>query len=149
LREYRDGARESGFMEPVASRLEDQDIEALAGLYARLSPVPRAAAPQTSVERGLELATLGLPTRNVAACQSCHSGAARSDYPSLAGQPQAYLQAQLDLWRRGGRAKTDHGRTMAVIARQLTEQEIASVTAYYAGLPPAIAAPPPRAGVAP
>ena len=148
LREYRDGVRESGFMEPVASALEDADIDTLAALYSRIPPVARAGETNMLSERGLELATAGLPTRNVAACQSCHSGAARADYPALAGQPQAYLQAQLELWRRGGRAETAHGRTMAEIARQLTEEEIASVTKYYASLPPAIAAPPLQVGAA-
>ncbi len=68
-------------------------------------------------------------------CAPCHGpdGIAKdSEVPHLAGQNERYLINQLMAFRSGARRH----REMRVMARELTEAEIAALAAYYASLPP-------------
>jgi cytochrome c553 len=137
LRQFRDGKRESGFMEPVSVNLDDSEIASLAAHYAGLDSRARLTVPATErTVSGERLATQGDPDRDVPACDVCHAPEALLAYPRLAGQSAAYLVGQLELWQRGGRSETDTGRTMAVIAARLTPAQIEAVAAYYEALPP-------------
>jgi len=68
-------------------------------------------------------------------CAACHGsdGATGIDpsYPNLAGQNERYLATQLELIRDGG-------RNIPLMAGQLigkSDQDLANLAAYYAGLP--------------
>jgi len=138
LRQYRDGVRESGFMETVTVNLVDREIAALAGHYAGLDS-PVAVVPDAERLRGTgrQLAVAGNPERDVPACDACHAAGRLAAYPRLASLAAEYQVAQLELWQRGGRAGTAAGRTMSLIAARLSPAEIESVAAYYEALPPA------------
>ena len=66
-------------------------------------------------------------------CAACHGPlgiAAMPNTPNLAGQPEQYLVEQLKAYRSGKRAH----EIMSLIAKPLTDDEIAAVSAWYASL---------------
>jgi cytochrome c553 len=78
-----------------------------------------------------------------ASCAGCHGhqgeGLAASGFPRLAGQPGTYLAKQLHDFVTG----TRDSAVMAGFARNLSEQDVADVSVYYATLEaPAAAASP-------
>jgi cytochrome c553 len=89
-------------------------------------------APQ--MDRGLRIATQGLPENNVPACATCHAGGAREDYPVLIGQHPDYIVQQLELWQRGKRANTPSERIMKPIAERLGAQDMRDVAVYFGSL---------------
>ncbi len=67
-------------------------------------------------------------------CTSCHGdkGISKVDsYPSLAGQPAAYLEKQLRDFKAGSRSDVQ----MTFMARRLNEQDILNISAWYSQLP--------------
>ena len=67
------------------------------------------------------------------ACAVCHgpSGiSATPDAPNLAGQPAIYTAAQLKAYRDGSRKH----EVMAVMAKPLSDQDIANLAAWYASI---------------
>jgi cytochrome c553 len=74
------------------------------------------------------------------ACASCHGADGVSQMaltPSLAGQPDHYVQWQLVYFRRGARKS----EVMGPIAMVLDNEQIRNLGAYYASLPPPKSAP--------
>ncbi|MGZ5599711.1 MAG: c-type cytochrome [Methylobacter sp.] len=135
LREYRGDLRQSGFMEPVAVGLDDEQIDRLADHYASLTiPLnkPVQVLSSAGLEPGRQLAERGDRTRKIPACLSCHGANTRMDYPRLAGQSEHYLRQQLLVFQRGVRAKTPYGAIMTTIAKRLTEQQEEAVAAFFA-----------------
>jgi len=135
LREYADGSRSSGIMQPLAADLGGQDVERLAAYYANLVPkrTPSTTGTRPS-ERGRALAREGDPANAIPACDACHGRDGLARYPRLAGQNAAYMAGQLRLWAAGHHASTGGGAIMAPIARRLSEPDIEAVTAYFAAL---------------
>jgi len=134
LKQYRAGARQSGFMAPVAAELDNSQIDLLADYYANISSPPKQAldtVPAGFIEKGRRLAAMGDAERGVPPCSICHAGAALPAYPILAGQPAVYTKTQLRLWRRGGRAETGTGKLMASIAERMSDDQIGAVAAFY------------------
>jgi cytochrome c553 len=85
---------------------------------------------------------------HVATCQACHGTTGRSTaehIPHLAGQPRAYLSAQLHAFRSGDRKN----ELMSAIATQLSDAEIAELAMWWStrdvGAPPTAAAAAPAA----
>jgi cytochrome c553 len=67
-------------------------------------------------------------------CAGCHGAdgiSQTAETPSLAGQPDDYIQWQLVYYRRGARKN----ELMESVAQSLTNEEIRSLGAYYASLP--------------
>lgn len=70
------------------------------------------------------------------ACMACHGAngiSAIPMYPNLAGQKQQYLEASLKAYRDGIRKNP----IMSPMAAGLSDDDIADLAAYYAGLNPA------------
>ena len=68
-----------------------------------------------------------------AVCAACHGAEGISSleiYPNLAGQKEAYLASQLQNYRDGKRENP----IMAPMAKPLSDDDIADLAAYYAGL---------------
>ncbi len=68
------------------------------------------------------------------ACGACHGQAGISNnplWPHLAGQQEAYLAKQIREFRDGVREEP----TMIGFVATLSDQDIADLAAYYAGLP--------------
>ena len=66
-------------------------------------------------------------------CATCHGPlgmATMPDTPNLAGQPEVYLSEQLKAYRNGKRVHD----TMTLIAKPLTDDEIASLAAWFSSL---------------
>ncbi|CAB3848608.1 c-type cytochrome [Achromobacter ruhlandii] len=140
------GSRVSPVMAATAKALDPAQRQAVAAYYAGL-PAPlnvdRLAAtalqPGKPDDTGAWLATRGAWDKNVPACNQCHGPGGigvGANFPSLAGQPAAYIAGQLRAWRQGQRPPGPLG-LMPAVATRLTDAEIDAVSAYYAGLPKA------------
>ena len=73
-------------------------------------------------------------TKALFVCSDCHGVADVSvveNFPNLAGQKEKYLVKQLMAFRAGQRKSQE----MNLIARQLSDADIANVAAFFAGLP--------------
>lgn len=132
IHEYKELVRDSGFMTPVAHEMTEEETEALVTYYAALQPIQRdSIADQTTLTRGAEIATGGVPEAGIPACLSCHSGRASPQFPLLAGQSARYIEAQLQVWREGLRDRTGYGAIMAEIARRLTAEQAHDVAVWF------------------
>lgn len=128
LKTFRDGTRQSGTMMAAAKTLGDAEIEQLAHQLGRREAV---ASAQGSVEAG-EIARIGIPERDVPACDSCHGADARPGYPRLDGQDADYLLRQLELFKllgaeRGG----PNAHIMAEAVRGLEPEQIEALAELY------------------
>ena len=75
-----------------------------------------------------------------AACALCHGAngiAGIPSAPNLAGQQAIYLSEQLKNYRSGKR----HHEVMGVIAKSLTDAEIANLSAWYSAIKVTVEAP--------
>ncbi|MGA0587913.1 c-type cytochrome [Dyella sp. KRB-257] len=141
LDSFADGSRDDPVMKPIATALSSEERQALAEYYSQL-PLPaalaRPATPSPAPDsRGALLATRGRWSRQVPACEQCHGpggvgvGAA---FPPLAGQPAAYLAAQLKAWQQG-RRHNDPLALMQHISTALDEEDVNAVAAWFAAQP--------------
>lgn len=107
-------------------------------------PGPRALLVLLVVILGCGAAAAGdvaAGRRKALACQTCHGldGMGKlPEAPHLAGQPEPYLVKALNDYRSG--ARRDEMMTIAV--RDLGDQDVADLAAYYAAIE--ITATPPR-----
>ncbi len=98
------------------------------------SRAPRAI--RSSSKLGQTIYRGGVAARGVAACTACHgpTGAGiPAQFPRLAGQFAEYTAAQLKAFRSGERGN-DPNRMMRSIAERLSDQDIAALADYIAGL---------------
>jgi cytochrome c553 len=94
-----------------------------AAVAAATSPVAAQAAPPVK------------PPAIAQTCTACHGAKGISstrNTPSLAGQPDIFTQYQLVFMRDGGR----QAGVMQAIVKNLTDDNIRDLGAYYAALPP-------------
>jgi cytochrome c553 len=136
LRQYAEGVRHSGIMQPIAVRLDGDEIHRLAQYYSRRPSVriDVPSMPPDRITRGRSIATAGVPAEGIPPCLACHGRSAREVFPQLAGQQAPYIANQLKLWQRGLRDDSVTGAIMAPIARRLSSQQIQDVAAYFATL---------------
>jgi cytochrome c553 len=131
LLDYASGARESAVMSPRVAQLSDADRRDLAAFYAYL-PRPPGAGP-ADAGAAPQIVASGSPMQNVAPCGTCHGA---TDYktgsPWLAGEPFAYLKAQLIAFASGAR-HNDISQQMRNVARGMSAAEITASAKYYAG----------------
>jgi cytochrome c553 len=142
MADYASGLRPDAVMTPIAQQLDPADHQSVAlyyaGLPARAPVVPAAAVDARLVQWGGILYARGSAERGIQACANCHGPDGRGLsglYPSVAGQPAAYVEAQLRLWRNGTR-RNDLADLMGGLARRMTDEDIRAAAAYVAGLPP-------------
>ncbi len=143
MRAMRSGERATGVMQPVATRLTEQEIDEAARYFGRLQPLNSQVASsqvtgtdstESSIEsqvigsldavpEGLRIVNEGDKRQKIPACIECH-GRDRSSasYPSLIGQSSKYIETQLALYadrsRGGGQAAV-----MYDIADKLNEEQ--------------------------
>jgi cytochrome c553 len=92
-----------------------------------------AAVALASAANIASAADLAAGKAKAATCAGCHGANGVSAvplYPNLAGQKMAYLAKQLKAFKDGTR--TDP--TMNAMAKPLTAEDIANVTAYFSSL---------------
>jgi cytochrome c553 len=94
-------------------------------------------AASDAIRRGESIARQGSRDPALPACAACHDSAREllPLYPLLNGQPSGYLAQQLRLFRAGIRAATPAADVMANAAHQLSDADIAAVSAYYEQTP--------------
>lgn len=86
---------------------------------------------------GKVMVNYGVPERGIPACLSCHGHNGRGVdpmYPRIGEQKYNYLVSQLKKWRDGSRAN-DPMAQMQVVAKKLTDDDIANVAAYLTQAP--------------
>lgn len=141
LESYRQRRRESGIMAHAATAVPAETLPALAAWFAAQTPgeVPQRPDPALAA-LGEALAHAATDDPEVPACVACHgpAGAAppTGPGPAIAGQHEPYLAIQLRLWREGLRGGGPRAELMRKAAQYLSDEEIAALAAYYAGLPP-------------
>jgi len=95
----------------------------------------------SSLERSRNLENSAVPVATTAAqvCSNCHGTDGNSgspNFPSLAGQPKAYLVAQLKAFRQHSRADTAAIQYMWGLTRNLADAQIEGLAAYYSAQEP-------------
>jgi cytochrome c553 len=133
LEDYRDGKRDPAIMGLYVGPLSPQDLLDLATHFASLpNPFDRAAQTQNfKDETARHLIENGDPMRGVASCAACHGPQGLvTGAPELRGQQEAYAVQELEAFKAGSR-HNDINEQMRSVARQITDQEIAVLAAYY------------------
>jgi len=128
--------RDNAVMAGMVASLSNGDMRNVAAYYASQKLRPAAAASKELAAQGQKLWRGGNAVSSVPACAGCHGpdGAGiPSQYPRLSGQFAEYVEAQLKLFRAGGRANDPNGMMRGVAAR-MSDQEIKAVAEYAAGL---------------
>jgi len=128
--------RENAVMAGMVASLSDSDMRNVAAHFASQKLRPAAASSKELAAQGQKLWRGGNAANGVPACAGCHGpdGAGiPSQYPRLAGQFAEYVEAQLKLFRAGGRANDPNGMMRGVAAR-MSDPEIRAVAEYAAGL---------------
>jgi cytochrome c553 len=93
-----------------------------------------AGLPQGNLEAGRKLASVKMGANNQS-CVDCHGADGNApngpDRPMIGGQYADYLEHALMAYRKGDRSNI----TMAGQATELTDQQIADVSAFFAAQP--------------
>ncbi|HFT8608155.1 TPA: cytochrome c [Pseudomonas aeruginosa] len=132
------GSREHPVMKGIADALGDDEIQVLATTLAAM-PAPKPVALSrvaTPHSPGETLAVRGAWERNIPECVTCHGPAGSGvgeAFPPLQGQGEMYLSNQLRAWQLGTR-RNDPNDLMGHIAKSLSEEEIRSVSQFFATL---------------
>ncbi len=128
--------RKNAVMMSMAQPLSAQDMRSVAAHYAAQKPKTMGAAKKDLVPLGQKLYRGGNSATGVPACSGCHgpNGAGiPAQYPRLAGQFAEYTVSQLKAFRTMERTN-DPNQMMRGVAARMTDQEIAAVAEYLAGL---------------
>jgi cytochrome c553 len=136
------GTRTSPVMQPIARGLSDAEIHALTSYFAGLQgarPPTAASSPTDLVQAGKELVQVGAMTDPTPPCVSCHGidgHGVGARFPSIAGQPAAFLVNRLHEFQARAKAKAPDFGTMTEVSTHLNEKQIGQVAAYLSTLPP-------------
>ena len=128
--------RANPIMGGMVANLSDDDMKNIAAFYSGQQPKARAARDAALIKLGETIYRGGVATKGVAACSACHgpSGTGMpAQFPRIGGQHAEYTIAQLKAFRNGQRAN-DPAQMMRGTAAKLSDQEIAAVAEYIAGL---------------
>ncbi len=142
LAHFKNGIRNNPVMAGMAATLTPEDMLSLGAYFAQQKPKGSAAKDADLAAAGRKLFRGGDAASGVPACAACHApdGAGIPlRYPRLGGQYADYTLAQLNAFKAGARGmdkegKDINGKIMAQIAGRMSEQAIASVAQYAAGL---------------
>jgi cytochrome c553 len=128
LRDFKSGARKDDIMGPIAQSLSREDMQALA-LYFSQKPWPDLQQPRAD----REVAARAQTAINAIVCTSCHQSGFLGDstQPRLAGLTKEYLQQSMLDFRNKSRANNPG---MSDLMLAISEQDIADIAAYLAGL---------------
>jgi sulfide dehydrogenase cytochrome subunit len=128
MRAYKRGERDHDQMKAIAEGFTDAQIDAMGAWFESRpwvnTPVPHDPAKARDAETLAE----GL-------CATCHGpdGKGTGAGPRLAGQPADYLALALHDYKDGTRA-SHTARVASTLLDNLSDEEIAATSNYYAGL---------------
>ena len=124
LNAYADGMRKHAGMQRIAAALSRQQRENIAAWLGQFElkrlPIPGSAQASAAIATTIEN------------CQVCHGVGGNSffpDYPRINGQKKAYLIEALKSYKSGKRTNA----TMVYVVKNLSDQELDEIAAYYAG----------------
>ena len=139
LVEIQSGERSAVLMTGILDGMSEQDLADLSAFYEAQPAATSAADPELAA-LGESIYRAGIARKSVAACTACHSptgqGNGLASFPMLAGQWAEYTETQLRAFRSGERANDGDSQMMRLSAMDLSDQEIAAVASYLAGLRP-------------
>lgn len=135
LREFLSGKRKNELMDPSLPALKAANLGAVVAYYASQKPSAGTVSDDKLAAAGKTIYDDGNTESGVPACAGCHqpAGEGNERYPRLAGQHATYTVAQVQAFKAGTRTN-DKARVMRAVAARMTEQEIAAVAEYIAGL---------------
>ena len=129
--------RNQPVMSTYAKMLSDADKKNVAAYLGAQLAKPGAAKNKDTIELGKKIYRGGIASKQVAACASCHGAAGNGipvQYPRIAGQHQDYTIAQLTQFRSTKADARKNSTEMHTIAARMSDDEIAAVADYIAGL---------------
>lgn len=130
LHDFKTGARVNAVMSPFAINMSEGDMIDLASYYAFLPRLPSGSS--TANLPTPRIVEYGAPMRGIAPCGSCHGAIEKKEgSPWLHGQSAAYIETQLRAFASGAR-RNDISQQMRNVARNMTDEEIAAASLYYA-----------------
>ncbi len=130
------GQRAHPQMAAIAKALSRPERGSVAAYYESLGENSATIECGAATLATARLYQFGDARRGIASCASCHGANGRGvglGNPPLAGQPSAYLAAQLDRWRSGRRYGDPLG-TMTRISQRLKPDEVRALAVYAATL---------------
>lgn len=141
MRDYKDKNREdsnpSSMMSMLANQLTDKEIADLAIYYSSL-PIPVKREKELSlnnqIKKIIPLIKRGDGSRMIPPCLSCHGAKAQGtlmDIPLIAAQKAIYFKKTMHEFKNAVRHNDIYSR-MRIIAKSLTDDEIDSLTEYFA-----------------
>lgn len=144
LMAFKQSTRPDSVMTPLVSANTAEDLRDIAAFYASLpydAPSPLQPDPVSDevLERGRSLYLAGDSAAGVPPCQGCHgpegAGPAGAKpfqhaWPSLRGQQGAYVNQRLTNYQASYAIDTSQDKIMAGVARGLTAEDIAALSAY-------------------
>ncbi len=139
LKDFRPGikhGRYNAVMKAMLVPLSEKEMEEIVNYYAILPGSIDAAQPDL-IPLGQRLYRGGDVTKGIPACLACHGPAGLGNpfagFPRLSGQHAAYLVKELKAFRAGKRID-DKRQMMSVIAKKMSNADIAAVASYISGL---------------
>ncbi|MGL6289340.1 MAG: c-type cytochrome [Silanimonas sp.] len=147
---YKSGERDNAIMLGFAATRSSQDMRDIGAYFAKQVARPGVAdesliaegpnAGRKFYEIGQKLYRSGDPARGIPACAACHgptgAGVPGPSWPALHAQHAQYTAVQLRAFRDGtvwGKDANANG-IMAAVARNLTDEEIDSLSSFLQGL---------------
>ncbi|MCC7684385.1 cytochrome c [Janthinobacterium sp. FW305-128] len=129
--------RNQPVMTTYAKMLSDADKKNIAAYLGAQLSKPGAAKNKDTIDLGKRIYRGGIASKQVAACASCHGATGNGipvQYPRIAGQHQDYTVAQLTMFRSTKADARKNSAQMHTIAARMSDDEIAAVADYIAGL---------------
>ena len=138
LQLFKDKKRENVIMQGMAAPLQPQDMHDIGAYFASKKSLP-GVADAALVQRGESLYRGGDKSLGVPACMACHGPDGRgnpgSGYPQLAGQYGDYVTAKLQYFHEQKSYSDDErSKIMPMIAKNLSDKDIAALASYVEGL---------------
>ncbi len=134
LNDFKSGNRPEPTMSAMAAAMSDEDMADLSAYFAEQK---LKAEPVSTNERGRTLFLAGNPDVGLPACTGCHGPEAKGNepaaFPALRGQYSAYIAKTLHDFKTESRYN-DRNKMMRSVADRLSDEEIAAVADYLAGM---------------
>jgi cytochrome c553 len=137
--DFKQGLRNDPMMGGIVMALSDQDLADISAFYATQS-VSSAASDRNLARGGEKLYRYGRPREGIMACGGCHGrdgagfeGGFPGGAPSVRGQHAPYNLKTMMEYKSGSRTNDWNG-VMATILKKLSDEEIAALAEYMAGM---------------
>lgn len=135
LAKFQSGERENAVMAGLVATLSEQDMANLDAYYSSLEGKKGAITPDQEADAlaGGKIYRGGYKPYHIAACMGCHGPSGHGippAFPRIAGQPAAYIEAQLLAYKSGARVNP----IMNSVSFALSAQQIRELALYISAL---------------